>query len=139
MKEKELKHNFSAKYVELPDLLFGEIMGVSVFNASAYLRNIKSDKTIEAFKQEKSDIINEYAKMLELDVEQFFSQDVSGDLMVRGELALLFISYVSVSFNIYCNVIMEELLLNGFVVSDRYLTITAARRLSKKVFEELAK
>ena len=139
MKEKELKHNFSAKYVELPDLLFGEVMGVSVFNASAYLRNSKNEKTIDRFRQEKNEIISEYAKILELDVDQFFLRDASGDTLVRGELALLFISYVSASFNIYCNVIMDELLLNGFVVSDRYLTITAARRLSKKVFEELAK
>ena len=136
MEKKDLKHNFAAKYVELPDMLFGEVMGVSVFNASAYLRNTKSEKTIDCFKQEKSEVINEYAKILELDVDQFFLQD---DTLVRGELALLFISYVSASFNIYCNVIMDELLLNGFVVSDRYLTITAARRLSKKVFEELAK
>lgn len=139
MEKKDLKHNFAAKYVELPDMLFGEVMGVSVFNASAYLRNTKSEKTIDCFKQEKSEVINEYAKILELDVDQFFLQDASGDTLVRGELALLFISYVSASFNIYCNVIMDELLLNGFVVSDRYLTITAARRLSKKVFEELAK
>lgn len=139
MEEKELKHNFSAKYVELPDMLFGEVMGVSVFNASAYLRSTKSEKTIDSFKQDKSEIINEYAKILELDMEQLFLQDVSGDILVRGELCLLFVSHVSVPFNIHCNMIMDELLLNGFVVSDRYLTVAAARRLSKTIFEQLAK
>lgn len=48
------KHNFEAWYPELPDLLFGQVMGVSVFNATAFMNSREVDQSrcnIEDYKK----------------------------------------------------------------------------------------
>lgn len=135
------KHNFEAWYPELPDLLFGQVMGVSVFNATAFMNSREVDQSrcnIEDYKKMYSVIIGLYAKRLGLDnPEQLFLTDDNGDTMIHEVLAFSFVEYVDPSFSIYMHDRMHELFYNGMVVSDNYLAVAAKRRLPKSVLEKL--
>lgn len=136
------KHNFEAWYPELPDLLFGQVMGVSVFNATAFMdnRNIDQSKcNISDYKEIYSTIINLYAKKLGFDSpEQLFLTDDNGDTMIHEVLTFSFVEYIDPAFSIYMHDRMHELFYNGMVVSDNYLAVAAKRRLPKSVLEKLA-
>ena len=135
------KHNFEAWYPELPDLLFGQVMGVSVFNATAFMNSREVDQSrcnIEDYKKTYSVIIGLYAKRLGLDnPEQLFLTDDNGDTMIHEVLAFSFVEYVDPSFSIYMHDRMHELFYNGMVVSDNYLAVAAKRRLPKSELEKL--
>lgn len=135
------KHNFEAWYPELPDLLFGQVMGVSVFNATAFMNNREVDQSqcsIDNYKETCSVILDLYARKLGLDSpEQLFLTDDNGDTMIHEVLAFSFVEYIDPSFSIYMHDRMHELFYNGMVVSDNYLAVAAKRRLPKSVLEKL--
>lgn len=137
-----VKHNFEAWYPELPDLLFGQVMGVDVFNATKFieLRGVDTSMVnVENYKTTDIVTIREYSKRLGLnDPEQMFLVDDNGDVMIRAHLAFSFVSYVDPQFSIYMHDRIHELFYNGVIVSDSYLAATAKNRLPKSVLQQLA-
>lgn len=136
------KHNFEAWYPELPDLLFGHVLGVDVFNATKFLELRKADQekfTVDDFKQKNITLINSYSKKLQFDdLNDLFLIDDNGDVMIHAHLAFAFVSYVDPEFTIYTHDRIHELFSNGFLVSDNYLAVSAKQRLPKKVLTQLA-
>lgn len=137
-----LKHNYRAWYPELPDLLFGHVIGVDVFNATKFLELRNADLevfTVDDFKDRNKSLINYYADKLKInDSNELFLVDDNGDTMMHAYLAFAFVAYVDPNFSIYMHDRMHELFTNGFLVSDNYLVVSAKQRLPKKVLNQLA-
>lgn len=116
-------------------------MGVSVFNATAFMNNREVDQSqcsIDNYKETCSVIIDLYARKLGLDSpEQLFLADDNGDTMIHEVLAFSFVEYIDPAFSVYMHDRMHELFYNGMVVSDNYLAVAAKRRLPKSVLEKL--
>lgn len=136
------KHNYEAWYPELPDLLFGQVMGADVFNATKFieLRNANQDTvTVDDFKNKYDELIYAYAKKLKFDnPNDLFLIDDNGDTMIHAHLAFAFVSYIDPNFTIYMHDRMHELFSNGVLLSDNYLAVAAKQRLPKKVLNQLA-
>lgn len=136
------KHNYEAWYPELPDLLFGHVMGVDVFNATKFLELRCIDQVIinvDDFKMKNDMLVNYYANKLGFsDPNDLFLVDDNGDTMIHAHLAFAFVSYVDPNFTIYMHDRMHELFSNGFLVSDNYLAVSAKQRLPKNVLNQLA-
>lgn len=136
------KHNYNAWYPELPDLLFGHVMGVDVFNATKFieLRDANPEVfTVDDFKSRYEDLINTYAIKLNYeDSNDLFLTDDNGDTMIHAHLAFAFVSYIDPNFTIYMHDRIHELFSNGVLFSDNYLAVAAKQRLPKKVLNQLA-
>lgn len=136
------KHNYEAWYPELPDLLFGNVMGVDVFNATKFIQLRDANQevfTVEDFKSRYEDLINTYATKLNFeDSNDLFLTDDNGDTMIHAHLAFTFVSYVDPNFTIYMHDRIHELFSNGVLFSDNYLAVAAKQRLPKKVLNQLA-
>lgn len=137
-----LKHNYRAWYPELPDLLFGHVMGVDVFNATKFLELRNADLevfTVDDFKERNEPLINYYAEKLKInDPTELFLVDDNGDTMIHAHLSFAFVAYVDPNFSIYMHDRMHELFTNGFLVSDNYLVVSAKQRLPKNILNQLA-
>ena len=141
MLEKNPKHNYKAWFPEYPDLLFGKVLGVDVFNATKFMeaRNIDtSKKNVDLFKEERADLLEEYSKRLDIPVDQFFLQDENGDIMIYCDLCFAFLYYVSPSSEIKAHDYMFTLHSRGFAVSNITLATLAKEQLSPEVLGYLA-
>lgn len=131
-----LKHNYRAWYPELPDLLFGHVMGVDVFNATKFLELRNADLevcTVDDFKDRNKSLINYYADKLKInDPNELFLVDDNGDTMMHAYLAFAFVAYVDPNFSIY----MHDACMSCLLMGSLYL-ITIWRFLLNRDYRKM--
>lgn len=125
---------FNAWYPELPDLLFGTVNGIDVFNASEFLRRRKSDKHVEDFFNSHKAITAYKGKIKPEEIRI----DYNGDILLNAYLSFAFVEYADPNFMLYMHDRIHELFSNGVLFSDNYLAVAAKQRLPKKVLNQLA-
>jgi hypothetical protein len=130
------KHNYKAWFMEYPNLLFGKVLGVDVFNATKFLESLNIDtKQIDKFKTDKANVIEEYSKRLDMPVDQFFMQDDNGDVMIYCDLCFAFLYYVNPSAEMKMHDYMFLLHTRGMVMTDISLATMAKEQLSPTILK----
>lgn len=124
-------------FPEFPNLLIGEATDKSIkyFDATEYLN--KSGLTLysaEDFLSNYFHPISALVNAYELDKNRVCVNNLEGHLLIDCSLIYLFISYINPDFLAYLNDRIDELLTQGFSVSDAYLFRAAKERLTPEVF-----
>lgn len=122
------------KYSELPGLLVSKVGKNEMFNVDAFLESAKKTdkKSVDKYLEERGEVVDLYAKLLDTDKKYMVLQIKNEPTMMNAALALDFACWVIPELGIYMFERMNELLLDGFSVSDRYLGIAAQQRLPKQ-------
>jgi hypothetical protein len=124
------------RFMEFPDLIFYETKeGGVYFDATHYLEKADNNRNYSvkdfdiAFTFWKSAISNAYDLQFS---ELVVLNSGSGHVMMDQALSLLFIAYLDSSFAIHILERMEEMLINGVVLSDSALLLMTQERLTQE-------
>lgn len=127
---------------EFPQLLFGtHFDGSRLFDATNYLQQKDQDGklSVEDFFQQFNFQINAIAKTYELTTDKLVFINVEGHQLIDGCLCYPFLSYVDTQFCAYINEMMDELFVNGVVISDSHLAALVKKRMSPELYQQLWK
>ncbi|MFR9545667.1 MAG: hypothetical protein SNJ29_08840 [Rikenellaceae bacterium] len=124
--------SYSVKYIEFPELLFAsDTKGNLYFDATLYIEQ-KGDINCHS----PADFARKFAFWIEsakraYDVEYMVvTDDAIGHTLFDESMALLFVCYIDPPFSIYILERMSEMLINGLVLSDSYISQVASERLN---------
>lgn len=140
MKSKVIKCE-EVKYAEFPDLLTGtDEEGNRYADMSRFIE--KKGKTGEhnekMFQMHFFFWINAFCKAYGMDREDaVIREELTGHMLVAEPLELLLIAYVDSDFGMYMLERMEELFLNGFVLSDSRILSLVQTRFNANQLHEL--
>ncbi|MGL5690339.1 MAG: hypothetical protein ACRDD8_05890 [Bacteroidales bacterium] len=133
---KELE--FRAVYHEIPDLMYGMVDNKGVVDVTSFLESRNnSSKNLSGFKKSNAEIIGLYAERLGCSVDELFIKK-AGKVYMHDHLGLALVCYVEPSLSCYLHDRLHELLMNGFSVSDRFISMAAKTRLSPEYLQKLA-
>lgn len=127
---------------EFPELLFGtHFDGSKIFDATHYLHIKDPDGklSVEDFFKQFSFQVNAIAKSYDIPADKLAYINTEGHQLIDGSLCYPFLSYVDTQFCAYINEMMDELFINGVVVSDSHLIALVKKRLSPELFKQLWK
>ena len=114
-------------YSELPGILVSKVGKVDMFNVDYFLEKINSDLKVEQYLTERSRIVDLYAKATDTE-KKFLVMKLEGEpTMMHFSMALDFACWAIPIFEAYSMERMNELLINGFSTSDRYLAMASKR------------
>jgi len=121
--EVELKPEGTVWTTQLKNMLFTEVLGIPVFNASYFLyKEGFEDKTqepaIEKYKVMRADFIQIYANIMKRKPEDLFVVTKEGETMIHNSLAVDFGIFFNAQFAAYCSQRMFELFNTGATFSD---------------------
>lgn len=125
-----------------PELHFGEHSdGSRWFDATFYLKTKvpNSILSVEDFFQQFHYPIQSIANIEQHAVEALTCINHEGHQLINGCLCYLFLSYVDPQFCVYCNDVMDELFITGFVISDTHLIALVKNRLSPELLKQIWK
>ena len=134
-------HNYEAWYIEHPNLLFGSVLGVSVFNATKYMEAKNVDpKThnVEDFQVKCADVIRAYATNIGCSVDDMFFLDSNSDSVILADLCFAFVSYVDPNFAIAMHNYVHDIYSSGFVLSEMSIIKLAKTRLPTEILKGLS-
>lgn len=122
----------TVKYIEFPELLFGTSPeGNGYFDATAYIQ-AKGDTThsVSIFRTAFLHWESALSKAYNVPRNDFYvTSKQTGHILIDEVLALLFVSYIDPYFCPFILDRIEEVLLNGFSVSDMLIRTLAKDRL----------
>lgn len=141
MESRVINLQYTVKYQEFPELLFGTTEeGYLYFDASQYIilkGNIRHH-TIQEFRLAFniwSDII---CKIYEISPDYLIIKDTNtGHVFIEESMAFLFIAYIDPYFGVYILERMNELFLNGFTLSDTALLFLTKERFNEDVLKSM--
>lgn len=125
---------------EFPKLLFGNHSdGSRYFDATIYLQEKDPNKelSVERFFQQFNFQIKAIADTCNLQQNTLVLINNKGHQLINGHLCYPFLSYVDPQFCVYINEIMEELFINGFVISDTHLVTSVKHRLTPELWKRI--
>ena len=135
--------NINCKEVLIPVfplLLFGDHSdGSRYFDATFYLksRDLGHTLTVEDFFKQFSYQIQSVANMEKKATDSLTCVNNEGHQLIDGCLCYLYLSYVEPQFCTYCNDVMDELFITGFVISDTNLLRLVRQRLSPELLKSV--
>lgn len=122
-------------FPEFPDMLFGKQSdGVSLyFDTTKYLKSKRLSCSVDEFLKSYEAPINAVISTLNLPEDEVCFLNTEGHILIESSLIYLFISFTDPTFLLYIFNRIDELLNNGFAVSDTYLLRKARERIPKEV------
>ena len=115
-------------YHEFPQMVFEDINGHQMFDASGFLQEVGSTETVACFLEDEEFMIDKYKytspDLLHTLVVQ---KEANGPWMVDVSLAMLFVCWASPDMRMYSLEKLHEIFINGFTCSDRYIMMAASR------------
>lgn len=135
--------SFSSKYLEFPDLLFGESeSGIIYFDATRYIE-FKGDDGKHSpidFARKFSFWFENFREGYDIpDAGIMTTDEATGHVLIDESLALLFVAYIDPGFGLYMVERVSELLLDGVVLSDTRIMQMVRDRLSEDTINQLIK
>lgn len=134
MKNKKCSPCQMMRYREFPSLLFGESEdGLMYFDATDYIKkngDIKRHNTKEfeiGFFFWRKAVSNEMSIAFD---DLIVQDETTRNILIEESLTLIFLSYIHPEFGIYLLQSMDEMLQEGFVISDSYLLHKTQQRIS---------
>lgn len=127
---------------EFPQLLFGtHFDGSRIFDATNYLqqKDPSNKLSVEDFFEQFRFQINAIAKTYDIPADKLVYINVEGHQLIDGCLCYPFLSYVDTQFCAYINEMMDELFVNGVVISDSHLIALVKKRMSPELYQQLWK
>lgn len=124
---------------EFPELLFGTSIenGTKYFDATLYLQTKRLSIKIDDFFKECKTQIKSLQQSYRMEENEICKLNKEGHLLIDGNFAYLFISFVEPEFLAYIFDRIHELFSSGFCVSDTYLLFTSKKRLSNEALETI--
>ena len=127
-------------FAEFPDLLFGTTNDGVYFDATSYLQKKARPLTEADFLKQYEHQIRAIQNTYEMKDSDVCKLNTDGHLLIESSFAHLLISFVEPDFLAFVGERIQELLTNGFCVSDTYLAEMMVERFTpeivKKVFED---
>ncbi len=127
-------------YAEFPDLLFGIANDIIYFDATSYLQKKARSLTEADFLKQYEHQIRAIQSTYEMKDSDVCKLNTDGHLLIESNFAHLFISFVEPGYLAHMCGLMQEILTNGFAISDTYLIHIMRERWSpdtiKKVIDE---
>ena len=117
-------------YAEFPDLLFGITNDSVYFDATSYLQKKARSLTEADFLKQYEHQIRAIQSTYEMKDSDVCKLNTDGHLLIESSFAHLFISFVEPGYLAHMCARMQELLINGFSLSDTYIARTVRERLS---------
>lgn len=134
MKTKKINLPSGTRFLEFPDLLFGEANHGNCFNATHYLEK-KGDKekhSVNDFCLQFSFWINVFSDHYSVPIDEMvFQESDSTNVLMDESLAILFAAYVDENFAVHLVTRIEEMFISGFVLSDTALVSIVKSRFQK--------
>lgn len=124
---------------EFPDLLFGTTIDNSItyFDATAYLHTKRLSIKVNDFFEKCKTQIESLQQSYHMNEHEICRFNKEGHLLIDGNFAYLFISFVEPDFLAYVFDRIHELFSSGFCVSDTYILSASKKRLSKEALEAI--
>lgn len=122
---------------EFPELLFGTTSdGHIYFNASDYLQTHKPSTSVQDFFQAYAAPIQQLQILWDMKDSDVYRMDPEGNILIDGNFAYLFISFVEPEFLAYMIDCMDMLFAYGVVMTDTNILAAARRRLNAEMLSE---
>lgn len=123
---------------EFPDMLFGGNTDESYFNPLPYLQknNLDIDE-LQKFGTAYVHQILSLSAVYNIRQEDICRLDKSGNIVIHSAFLYLFVSYLSPVFLAWTIERVDELISNGFCVSDSYLCKNAVNRIPQQTITSL--
>ena len=133
----ELKQMF----INVPELIGKELMGVKVFNANMYIETLGEDNklTVDSFKKDNDLFIDSVCEKINITKSSMFIKDEFGDTYIHVALAVSFLEYFSVGFKMWSNSRVIELMVDGFSMSDNFIIANTLKRFGVEQLKEILK
>lgn len=117
--------DFTPRFGEFPDLLFGERGNARLyFDATHFLRamNLDPEPLVTKFQDACACWIDRLGEAYAIPKSELFIIDSrTGHQLAEEALSLLFLSYIDPPFGVYWHESMRQMLSEGVVCSDTYL------------------
>lgn len=123
-----------------PNLRFGEHFdGSNFFDATFYINTLATDHNfnVEDFFTYFNYQIQSIVELERKDMDSVVYINQEGHQLIDGCLCYLFLSYVDPQFCVYCNSVLDELFITGFVISDTNLLTLVKHRLSPELCKQI--
>ena len=124
----------NVRFWEFPDLIFGKSTDNKTlyFNATYYIQKKGNPEkhSVEDFRMKFHHWIVAVKEGYNLEEEEIFIRQATGDILIEESLALLFVAYLDPDFGLYLLERMSEMLLGGITVSDTWLLQTIKLRFT---------
>jgi len=131
----QVKQEGEATYKELPGLLFSNIGSNRVFNAEHFIESLgEAGKglTVQGYLEEREKQIDFVCERLEIDKKHIHLKLEGQPSMISAILGFDFACWAVPSLLFYSYERLHEVFINGFTVSDRYLSEASDARLPKQ-------
>lgn len=124
------------KYKEFPELLFGSSeKNIIYFDATLYIeqKDKAQSHSVTQFINSFSFWLKGFCDAYQMQKDEMVIIDsTTNHVMIEHSMALLFVCYIDPMFGVYLLERVEELLLDGVVISDSYLMHLVVNRLTKE-------
>ena len=136
MKNKNCSPCLQTRYREFSSLFFGvSDDGMNYFDASEYIRKNGDIKkhSIKEFEIGFFFWKKAVSKEFSIDFDDLVVQDnTTKNILIEESLALIFLAYIHPEFGVYLLQSLDEMLLEGFAVSDSYLIHKVQQKFENK-------
>lgn len=126
---------------EFPDLLFGtHVDGSTYIDATNYLQSIESDQrnlTVADFFSKFDVFIQAIKEEYEISDQQLVTLNHQGHQLINDKLCYLLVGYANRDFLSYMNDRINDLFVEGVVVSDASIITLARRRLPTEIIKKI--
>ena len=122
---------------DIPQLKFGIIDTVIVFDATAYCEFIKARFDMKQFSRLQKSQIQIIASAQQVSIGNLFYQNKDGHALINKELVFLFLAYASPEMLAYFNQLVSDAITDGIALSDGYIASVINEKVPNEVLKNI--